>query len=83
MIEDSRQLTEDFLAPELREISARVDALEKGMNSFEKKMDARFIAAEDLAVERHGQTMQAINRLADVYELRGWVTRIEARERAS
>jgi hypothetical protein len=76
VIEDTRKLLQDFLAPELRELSARVDALEA-------RMDARFDSAERLASERHAQTMLAIGRLADVYELRERVTRIEAREKAS
>jgi hypothetical protein len=83
VIEDTRQLMQDFLAPELRELSARVDAVEKGMIAFEKRVDARFNAAETLAAERHGQVMQAIAQLGDIYELRERVTRIEARERAS
>ena len=76
VIEDTRKLLQDFLTPELRELSARVDALEA-------RMDARFDSAERLASERHSQTMLAIGRLADVYELRERVTRIEARERAT
>jgi hypothetical protein len=76
VIEDTRKLLQDFLAPELRELSGRVDALEACM-------DARFDPAERLASERHAQTMLAIGRLADIYELRERVTRIEARERAS
>jgi outer membrane murein-binding lipoprotein Lpp len=76
VIEDTRKLLQDFLAPELRELTARVDALEA-------RMDARFDSAERLAAERHNQTMQAIGRLADVYELRERITRIESRERAS
>jgi len=81
VIEDTRKLLQDFLAPELRELTARVDALEERMNarfdSIEKEVDmrfkgvdARFDSAERLASERHTQTMQAIGRLADVYELR-------------
>lgn len=94
VIEDTRKLLQDFLAPELRELSARVEALEERMNmrfdAVEKGVDARFDAlekgfdaAERLASERHTQTVQAIGRLADVYELRERITRIEARERAS
>ena len=75
-IEDTRKLLQDFLAPELGEIAARVDALES-------RMDARFDSAERLASERHSQTMDAIGRLADVYEFGARITRIEARERAS
>ncbi|MGA2538365.1 MAG: hypothetical protein ABSF53_20305 [Terracidiphilus sp.] len=73
MIEDTRKLLQDFLAPELRELSGRVDALEERMN-------ARFDSAERLASERHAQTMLAIGRLADVYELRERITRIETRQ---
>jgi len=76
VIEDTRKLLQDFPAPELRELSGRIDALEA-------RMDAKFESAERLASERHAQTMLAIGRLADVYELRERVTRIEARERAS
>jgi hypothetical protein len=98
VLEDTPKLLQDFLAPELREFSARVEALEGRMNmrfdavekgvdarfdALEKGVDARFDAAERLASERHTQTVQAIGRLADVYELRERITRIEARERAS
>jgi hypothetical protein len=75
VIEDTRKLLQDFLAPELRELTARVDALEK-------RMDERFDTTERFASERHTQVMQAIARLADVYELRERISRIEARERA-
>ena len=57
VIEDTRKLLQDFPAPELRELTARIDALEA-------RMDARFEAAERLASERHTQTMQAIGRPA-------------------
>ena len=59
VIEDARKLLQDFLTPELRELTARVDALEA-------RMDARFEPAEHLASERHTQVLQAISRLADV-----------------
>jgi hypothetical protein len=63
-IEDTRKLLQDFPAPELRELTARVDALEARMDArfdtLEKRVDARFDAEGQLAVERHNQTMQAI-----------------------
>jgi hypothetical protein len=76
VIEDTRKLLQDFLPQELRELSASVDALDQ-------RMDARFDASERLASERHAQTMQAITGLADVYQPRERITRIEARKRAS
>jgi hypothetical protein len=84
VIEDTRKLLQDFLAPELRELSGRVDALEERMNArfdaFEKEVGARFDSAERPGSERHAQTMLAIGRLADVYELRERITRIETRQ---
>jgi hypothetical protein len=83
VIEDTRKLLQDFLAPELRELTARIDALEERIETRFKGIDARFDSAERLASERHTQILQAIGRLADVYELRERVARIEAREKAS
>ena len=83
VIEDTWKLLPDFLAPELRELTARIDALEERFEARFKGIDTRFDAAERLASERHTQLMQAIARLADVYELRERIARIEARERPS
>jgi len=94
VIEDTRKLLQDFLAPELRELSARVGALEERMearfNAVDKRIDRleqrvedRLVDAERLASERHGQVLQAIARLADIYDLRERITRIEAREKTN
>ncbi len=83
VIEDTRKLLQDFLAPELRELSARVDALEERMDARFNTLEQRFDAAERLASEHHGQVLQAIARLADIYELRERITRIEAREKSN
>jgi hypothetical protein len=47
-----------------------------------KTQDWRMSSAEQVASDRHAQLMQAIARLADVYELKERVARIEGRERA-
>jgi tellurite resistance protein len=75
VIEDTRKLLQDFPAPELKELSSRVDSLER-------RIEERFNSSERLAAERHNQVMEAISRLADFYDLRERVTRIEARETA-
>ncbi len=72
-IEDSRKVLQDFLAPELREIRARLDALEK-------RMDERFDSAEQLSVQRHDMVMQAINSLANYNEVRERLARLESKE---
>jgi hypothetical protein len=80
VIEDTRKLLQDFLAPELRELSARIDTLEARMDGKFQGLDARFDSAERLASERRAQTLPAIGRLAAVYEPRERITRIEARK---
>ena len=101
VFDDTRKLIQDFLAPELREISVRLDSLEEKMGlrfsaiddrfkALETRVDDRFkgmewrmASAEQQATEHHNQVMQAISRLADVYELKERVARIEAREKIS
>jgi hypothetical protein len=41
VIEDSRKIGQDFLAPELRAISVRLDALEKKVDENERLADRR------------------------------------------
>lgn len=42
VVEDVRQAIQDFLAPELRAIAARLDAIEKVMEARFKEVDSRF-----------------------------------------
>jgi tetrahydromethanopterin S-methyltransferase subunit G len=42
VVEDVRQVIQDFLDPELRAISARLDAIEKIMEARFKEVDSRF-----------------------------------------
>jgi hypothetical protein len=72
---ETRRLTTNLLALELRELSARIDALEW-------RMVNPIVKADDPATKRHAEVMQAIAKLADLDGLRERVIRIEARERA-
>ncbi len=76
VIEDSRKVMQDFLAPELRGISARLDALEKRYESLDRKIDE----VERRAEKRHDEVMSAIGRLADYNAIRDRVARLEAKE---
>jgi hypothetical protein len=70
-IEDTRKALQDFLAPELRAIAARLDALEK-----------RFDDSDRRAERRHDEVLAAIARVSDITSLRERVTRLEAKESA-
>ena len=70
-IEDTRKVLQDFLAPELRELKARLDALEK-------RMDERFDQSERRSEARHESILLSINGLVNYNELRERMARLEA-----
>ena len=55
-IEDSRKAVQDFIAPDLKALAARLEALEKEMHTefdhAEKKMEGQFAHAEKMSLER-------------------------------
>jgi len=72
-IEDTRKGLQDFLTPELRELKARLDALEK-------RMDERFEHAKRRAEQRHEVVLLTLNNLANYNEVRERLARLESRE---
>jgi len=80
VVEDVRTVVQDFLAPELRELKARVDALEKRMDDRFKQVDHSFEQVERSAQARHEQVMFAIQQLADYTTLAQRVARLESGE---
>jgi len=93
-IDDSRRVLQDFLAPELREIKARLDAIEKRLddrfqqvdNRFQqvdsrfKQVDVRFDQAEQVAKARHDALLAALTNIATMNEFRERLARLESRE---
>jgi hypothetical protein len=75
-IEDSRKVLQDFLAPELRAIAVRLDALEKRYDS----LDGKISDAERRSERRHDEVLSAIARMGEVTTLRERVARLESRE---
>ncbi len=78
VIEDSRKLMQDFLAPELRGISARLDGLEKRMDGLDRKIDD----VDRRAEQRHDAVMMGLARLMDYNELRDRLVRLESKDAA-
>jgi tetrahydromethanopterin S-methyltransferase subunit G len=94
-VDDTRKVLPDFLAPELREIKARLDALEKRMDerftNAEKLADERLLHVQNLMserfdnIDRRSQDRQealltSINNLANFNEVRERLARLESRE---
>ena len=46
VVEDSRKIIQDFLAPELRAVGARLEALEKQVTSLETNVSRQFASLE-------------------------------------
>lgn len=76
VIEDSRKLIQDFLAPELRAFSVRIEALEKRIDGVDHKIDD----VDRRAEKRHDAVMMALGRLVDYNELRERLVRLESKE---
>ncbi len=95
VVEDVRSALQDFVAPELRELRARIDALEDQQKQFraetEKrfdkidarfdKLDARFEKLEGKLADRHEQLVTEIRRTAAIHDLAERVAKLEAERR--
>lgn len=69
VVEDTRKAVQDFLAPELREFKARLETIERRVDSLERHMNDRFDMAERSANTRHEAVVlmfQAAFKLAEV-----------------
>jgi hypothetical protein len=68
-IEDMRQLLQDFIAPELRAISTRLDAIDQRFEAMTTIMNTRF---DSLSKE--------ISNVKDMLEIDRRLTRLESKQ---
>jgi len=67
-VEDIRQIFQDFVAPELRAITARLDALDQRFEALHKEIDLRFEAQNsrlEAALARHDTKVAAFEGKVD------------------
>jgi hypothetical protein len=69
VIEDSRKVLQDFIAPELRAISVRLDALEKTVGDNERR-----------AEKRHDDVMGSIRQVLDLNSIQQRLAKLESKE---
>ena len=79
-VDETRKLVQDFLTPELREIKARLDALEQTVKIRFEAVDARFAAQDQMAAARHTAVMEALNHLTHYAALSEHLPRLEAQK---
>jgi hypothetical protein len=78
-VDDVRKEIQDFLAPELRTISARLDSIEKVMEVKFESMDVKFEAVE-VKLDSLSKQIQAVDNALDI-ERR--LTKLEGRQAAT
>jgi len=74
-IDETRKVLQDFLAPEIREIKSRLDALERRFDATDRKIDD----VDRRAEKRHDEVMRALTDYTDVRER---LARFESRDAA-
>jgi len=77
VVEDVRQVLQDFLTPELRALAGRMDNLEKRFDTFERAVDARLANQDKLAEARHSEIDAKLISLEQ--KLLGQIQRLESR----
>jgi predicted RNase H-like nuclease (RuvC/YqgF family) len=82
VVEDSRKIIQDFLAPELRAVGARLEALEKQVTSLETNVNRQFGSLETSFNRQLSSLETNMNRqfqdLRTAFEFDKRLSRIEA-----
>jgi hypothetical protein len=76
-VEDTRKVLQDFLAPELRELKARIEALEQRMGDRFAQVDKQFEHADRKAETHHAAVIAEIKGLENYNDLRERIVKLE------
>ena len=79
MIEEGRQLFQDFDAPEIRAIETRLDALEKQVASLDAKTDKRADRLESKIDRNQTQLMDTLHRMENYTQVLERLARLESK----
>jgi len=82
-VEDVRNALQDFLTPELRELKARLDAVERQVQKLDGAMQDQFQQAERRAQQRHEDTMFVLRQGLEVRSLAERLAAVEEKLRAT
>ena len=75
-IDDIRKAMQDFLAPELRAVSARLDAIDSRLKAQDNRLDAQ----DKVAEARHNEILARIEGLKSSFELDKRIEKLETRQ---
>jgi hypothetical protein len=80
VVEDVRQTVQDFLAPELRALTARIKALEVKMDSKFETVAARMASAEERVALRHEILLAQMESVKGQLSLDYRISRLERQQ---
>ena len=77
VIEDVRQVVQDFLAPELRAIAVQIESLNKRMDNLEANIGIQFAAAKTEASSRQEVVLLQIEHVKALLDVDKRLMRLE------
>lgn len=80
VVDDVRQVLQDFLAPELREIRGRLDSIDKRLDSMDKRLDAQDKRIDTIESANGVRYQAIIQRLEQIQQSFAFDKRISALE---
>lgn len=80
MIEDVRQVFQDFLAPELRALAIKMDGIDKRLDVFEKSVEIRISNQDKLAEARHSEILANFESLRESLAIHKRLERLESKQ---
>ena len=78
VVEDVRQVIQDFITPELRAIAERIEGLEKRFTAFETAVGVRLSNQDKLADARHSEVLANLETIKVSLQLNARLERLEA-----
>jgi len=78
VIEDVRQIVQDFLAPELRAIAVQMEALNRRMDNLESNIGIQFSAAKTEAASRQEVVLLQIEHIKNLLDVDKRLLRLES-----
>jgi hypothetical protein len=78
VIEDVRQVVQDFLAPELRAIAVQMEALNRRMDNLETNLGIQFSAAKTEAASRQEVVLLQIEHIKNLFDVDKRLLRLES-----
>jgi hypothetical protein len=93
VVEDVRQVLQDFISPELRALAMKMDNLEKRLDTFERSVETRFdtfersvetrlVNQDKLAEARHNEIIANFETMKINLQLNSRLERLEAQQPA-